>query len=336
MAGRSSSVPAPQARRFLVAPDAFKGTLVAAAVARSIAEGLRDGGAEAEECPVADGGEGTIEVLAAALRPELREALCSDPLGRPIHASWAWLGASRTALIEMAAASGLALLDPDERDAERATSAGTGELIVAARDAGAARAILAVGGTATTDGGAGALERIAAAGGLGAMGLVLACDVTVPFERAAEVFGPQKGASAAGVIRLTERLEALAAELPRDPRGMPMSGAGGGLAGGMWAVLGAELRSGSRFVLETLGFDHRLAAVDAVVIGEGCLDGQSRDGKIAGEILDRSLARAIPVHAVVGSLNEEAVRAEWGELASVQVAGTPRQLREAGGRLAQL
>jgi glycerate 2-kinase len=137
-------------------------------------------------------------------------------------------------------------------------------------------------------------------------------------------------------VRLTARLQTLADRLPRDPRGLPMSGAGGGLAGGMWAVHGAELRSGSRFVLETLGFDRRLAEADAVIVGEGCLDGQSRHGKIAGEILDRALERAMAVHAIVGSLDEQALRREWSELASVQVAGTPRELRQAGARLARL
>ena len=156
-------------RRFLVAPDTFKGTIAAATVARAIAEGLREGGARASECPVADGGEGTIEVLSRALPLQLRQSQCSDPLGRPIAATWAWLGEAE-AIVEMASASGLALLDPAERDAEGASSAGTGDLLIAARDAGARRAILAVGGTATTDGGRGALARIEAAGGLGQTG----------------------------------------------------------------------------------------------------------------------------------------------------------------------
>lgn len=320
----------------LVAPDAFKGTLSAAEVATAVAGGLREAGAQVEECPVADGGEGTIEVLIEAIGGELRSAACSDPLGRTVEAEWLWLADTGTALLEMARASGLALLDDDERDAERASSAGTGQLILAARDAGAEHAILAIGGTATSDGGVGALRAIEEGGGLGGMTLELACDVLPPFERAAEVFGPQKGASPAAVVRLTARLHELAEKLPADPRGMAMSGAGGGLAGALWATHGAKLRSGSDFVLEALDFDRRLAGAEAVVVAEGCLDGQSLHGKIAGSILVRARARGTAVHAIVGSLDEDAVERDWGELASVQVAGSPEQLWQAGARLAGL
>jgi glycerate kinase len=155
--------------------------------------------------------------------------------------------------------------------------------------------------------------------------------VRVAFERAAEVFGPQKGASPDAVRRLTMRLIELAERFPRDPRGMPMSGAGGGLAGALWAVHGAELRGGASFVLETLDFRRRLEGAGAVVVGEGCLDGQTRQGKIAGEIL--RLAGSIPVHAIVGSLDREAVDREWGELASVRVAGSIADLETAGAAL---
>jgi glycerate 2-kinase len=318
--------------RFLIAPDAFKGTFSAAEVAAAIARGVRAAGGEAEECPVADGGEGTIEVLLDPLGGEQRAAACHDPLGRPIEARWAWIARSRTALVEMACVSGLALIAPEQRDAEAASSAGTGELLIAARDAGAREAILAIGGTATSDGGAGALEAIARAGGLGSMQLVLACDVQIPFELAAVVFGPQKGASPGAVARLTARLMSLADALPRDPRGLPMTGAGGGLAGALWAVHGAELRSGAAFVLAALDFAGRLERAGAVIVGEGRLDGQSRHGKIAGEILVRAGGR--PVHAIVGSLDREAVAREWGELSSVRVAGSVADLEAAGADLA--
>jgi glycerate 2-kinase len=324
-------VPTP---RFLVAPDAFKGTMTAGEVAAALARGLLAGGAEAVERPVADGGEGTIDVLLGSLDgASQHHASCTDPLGRPIQARWVWLAGSATAIVEMAAASGLVLVAEVERDAEAASSAGTGELLLAARDAGARETILAIGGTATSDGGVGALEAISNGGGLGDMRLTLACDVSIPFERAAEVFGPQKGASAADVVRLTRRLVALASELPRDPRGLPMTGAGGGLAGAMWAVHGAELRSGAAYVLETLGFERLLDGADAVVIGEGCLDGQSRHGKIGGAIMALAQARRLPVHAVVGSQDSDAVRAEWGALASLQVAGSVARLEDAGERL---
>jgi glycerate kinase len=318
--------------RFLIAPDAFKGTFSAAEIAAAIARGIRAAGGEAEECPVADGGEGTIDVLLDALDGEERGAPCHDPLGRPIQARWAWIARSSTALLEMARVSGLALVAPEQRDAETASSAGTGELLLAARDAGARKAILAIGGTATSDGGAAALEVIARAGGLGAMQVVLACDVRIPFELAAVVFGPQKGASPAAVARLTARLHRLAGELPRDPRGVAMTGAGGGLAGALWAAHGAELRGGASFVLGALDFAGRLERAGAVVVGEGRLDAQTRHGKILGEILARAGGR--PVHAIVGGVEGETVEHEWGELSSVRIAGSVAELEAAGADLA--
>ena len=320
------------AQSLLIAPDAFKGTLSAREVAAAIARGVRSAGGTAEECPVADGGEGTIDVLLATLGGDVRTARCHDPLGREIEAAWVWVESSRTALLEMASASGLALVEPNERDAERATSVGTGELLLAARDAGAREAILAIGGTATSDGGRGAVEAIERSGGVDAMRILLACDVHVPFEDAAVVFGPQKGASPAGVERLTAALVELAGELPRDPRGRAMTGAGGGLAGTLWARYGAELCEGASFVLDALSFDGRLGAADAVVVGEGCLDGQTRKGKIAGEIARRAGAAAVAVHAIVGSI-EGHPELDWPELASVQVAGTAQELEAAGAEL---
>ncbi len=307
----------------------------AARVAAAIAAGLRRAGVQAEECPVADGGEGTIEILADALGGERRSAASHDPLGRGLQAPWLWFPGTRTAILEMAQASGLALITADERDAERASSAGTGELILAAREAGALRTILAIGGTATSDGGEGAIAAIERGGGIGEMDLELACDVLIPFEAAAEVFGPQKGASPEQVIRLSARLLEIAEGLPRDPRGIPMSGAGGGLAGSLWALYGARLQGGSEFVLQALDFDRRLSGADAVVIGEGCLDGQSRHGKITGAILDRARLAEVPVHAVVGGLGEDSGPADWEELASVQIAGSPSALERAGEALAE-
>ncbi len=320
------------AARLLIAPDTFKGTLPAREVAAAIARGVRRAGGEAEECPVADGGEGTIDVLLATSGGEQRTTRCHDPLGREIDASWVWIERSRTALLEMASASGLALVEPSERDAERATSIGTGELLLAARDAGAREAILAIGGTATSDGGRGAVEAIERGGGPGAMRILLACDVHIPFEQAAVVFGPQKGASPAAVERLTAALVKLAGELPRDPRGLPMTGAGGGLAGTLWARYGAELCEGASFVLDRLGFEERLRDADAVVVGEGRLDGQTRQGKIAGEIARRAGHAAKPVHAIVGSVEGHPER-DWPELASVRVASTAEELEAAGAEL---
>src|SRR4051812_21085827 len=210
-------------RRVLVAPDSFKGTFRAPEVAAAIGRGLEAAGlAPPDLCPVADGGEGTLEVLLTALGGETAASAVTDPLGRPVEAGFALIEDGATAIVEMAAASGLGLVAPRERDAEAATSRGTGELIVAAVAAGAQVVLIAVGGSATTDGGAGAIAAIEEAGGLDGARLVVLCDVRTPFEQAAKVFGPQKGADPAAVARLTARLQAMAATLPRDPRGVPL------------------------------------------------------------------------------------------------------------------
>ncbi|HVD38503.1 MAG TPA: glycerate kinase, partial [Solirubrobacterales bacterium] len=210
--------------RFLVAPDSFKGTFDAGEVADAIATGLEEEGAEAERCPVADGGEGTMGVLLAALGGERRPAAIHDPLRQPLEASFGLLGDGATAIVETAQASGLPLVAEEERDAERADTFGTGELIAAAVEAGARRVLLAAGGSASTDGGAGAIEALGQAGLLGKIEIEVLCDVTATYEEAARLFAPQKGADAAAVERLTARLAALAAELPRDPRGVPLTG----------------------------------------------------------------------------------------------------------------
>lgn len=322
----------PAAPRVLVAPDAFKGTFTAAHAAAAIARGLRDGGCQARECPVADGGEGTAEILLAALGGERVEAGAHDALGREITAGFALLPHAEAA-VEAAAASGLALLGEHELDASRASSEGTGELILAAVAAGASTVTVAVGGTATTDGGAGALQAIERGGGLQGARLRAACDVSTPFERAAAVYAPQKGAGPEEVERLAARLRALAAGLPRDPTGVPRTGAGGGLAGGLWAALDAELCSGADWVLDALGFDALLAAADAVVVGEGRLDAQSLEGKAAAAVLARAHARAVPVHAVAGSL-EPGIAGRAG-LASARAATSARELQDAGAELAR-
>lgn len=322
-------------RSFLVAPDSFKGTLAATEVAEAIARGVRATGAHAECCPVADGGEGTIDALLAALGGESLTAPAHDPLGRPIEAAFALLGDGATAVVETAAASGLALVAPSERDPERASTTGTGELIVAAIDRGARRVLVAVGGSATTDGGAGAIETIAAKGGTRGTALEVLCDVRTPFERAAEVFGPQKGADPGAVRRLTERLEELAHRLPRDPRGVPMTGCAGGLSGGLWAALDAHLLPGAEFVLDAVGFDARMEIVDAVVTGEGRVDAQTLEGKLVGELATRCLTNGTPVHAIVGAdgLGPSAARAAG--LSSVRVAGTLEEIEAAARDLAR-
>jgi glycerate kinase len=319
--------------RFLVAPDSFKGTLTAPEVAEAIGAGLRAAGAEAELLPAADGGEGTMSALLAVLGGERRRAHAHDPLGRSIETDFGLLEDGRTAVVEVAAASGLTLVADEERDAESASTAGTGELIAAAAGTGARRVLVAAGGSATTDGGAGAIEAIEAAGGLGGAKIEVLCDVSVPFERAAEVFAPQKGAGPEAVARLTERLAARAGTLPRDPRGRAMTGAAGGLSGGLWAAFGARLVPGAAYVLGLLGFDRRLENADAAVTGEGRLDSQSLEGKLVGEIAKRCREAELPLHAIAGRVDLSPEESSRLGLASATEAGEPAAIEAAARAL---
>jgi glycerate kinase len=316
----------------LVAPDSFKGTLSAAQVGRALAEGTRRGGGEAEEMPIGDGGEGTMDALVATLGGELREAPVSDPLGRPVTARFALLPDGR-AVVETAEASGLVLVPEDERDPWAASTRGTGEVIVAAVEAGASEVLVTVGGSATMDGGAGALEALDEAGVQPK--LVALCDVRTPFERAPSVFGPQKGADARTVKRLERRLDKLAAAAPRDPRGVPMTGAAGALSGGLYAYRGAQLVPGAAYVLDTVGFDSRMRAARSVVTGEGKLDEQTLAGKAVGEVATRCRQAGVWCHAVVGrnELDDFAIRLL--DFASVHEAGTQEELRDVAKRLAR-
>lgn len=328
--------------RFLVAPDSFKGTFDAGAVAEAIAAGVEEGGGVADRCPVADGGEGTMPVLLGALGGEQHAARVHDPLRRPIEAGFGMLEDGETAVVEVAAASGLPLLEPEERDPEGADSFGSGELIGAAVALGARRVLVAAGGSATTEGGRGAIAALRQHGLLGADGLrgpqgpVLVdvlCDVTARFEEAAPVFAPQKGADPAAVERLTRRLEAFATELPRDPRGLPMSGCAGGLSGGLWAH-GARLLPGAAFVLEAVGFDARLARADAVVSGEGRFDAQSLRGKVVGEVASRCAGARRPLHLVVGGDSPRELDGP-AAISSLTQARSLKEMRRAGQRLAR-
>src|ERR671914_117491 len=284
-------------RPVLVAPDSFKGTFSAPQVAGAIGRGLERAGLMPPDlCPVADGGEGTLDALLPQLGGEVVGVEVQDPLGRPVRARFGLVEDGGTAIVEMAAASGLGLVAEDERDAWAASTYGTGQLIAAAVEAGAQVVLVAVGGSATTDGGAGAIEAIDAAGGLRGARLVVLCDVRTPFEDAPRVFGPQKGADPDMVVRLTERLDDLARGLPRDPRGVPMTGCAGGLSGGLWAQYGATLEPGAPW-----DFDARMRAARAVVTGEGRLDEQTLEGKLVGEIGTRARQAGVPLHAIVGT-----------------------------------
>jgi glycerate 2-kinase len=193
-----------------------------------------------------------------------------------------------------------------------------------------------VGGSATTDGGAGAIKAIHKSNGLRAARLVVLCDVRTPFEDAARVFSPQKGADPQTVKRLSRRLHAMAARLPRDPRGVPMTGAAGGLSGGLWAAFGAELVSGASYVLEALDFDRRMRASRAVVTGEGRLDQQSLVGKAVSEVATRSRQAGVPCFAVVGRRELDSFGLRILDLQAALEAGTLSELERAGQALAEL
>ena len=317
--------------RALVAPDDFKGTFSAPQVAAAVARGLRRAGVEADELPIADGGNGTMDALVASLGGELHAAMVSDPLGRPVEAQWAMLPDGRTAVVEMAQASGLWRVTPEERDAWRASTRGTGELIVAAARAGATDVLVAVGGSATTDGGMGAVEALREAGV--EVSIRVICDVRVAFEDCARVFGPQKGADPETVERLTRRLHEVAEAAPRDPRGRPMTGAAGGLSGGLWAYCGATLVEGASFVLDTVGFDERLRVARFAVSGEGRFDEQTLTGKAVAEVARRCRSSGVPLHVVAGSSALAPDRVEQLGVASVREATTLEELEDAGSEL---
>jgi len=293
--------------RVLCAPDAFKGTASATDLADAMAAGARRAGWAADRCPLSDGGEGFAEVL-GVLGGELRTTPVTGPLGGTVTARWRFAAsaAGPIAVIECAAASGLALVGGAEgNDPVAATSRGTGELVVAAVAAGATRILVGAGGSATTDGGAGAVAAIEEAGGLGGAAVEVACDVRTGFLDAARVFGPQKGAGPVQVAELQRRLACLARRYRErygvDVTTMPGAGAAGGLAGGL-AALGARLEPGFELVAAAVGFGSRLAAVDLVVTGEGRFDATSWQGKVTGEVVRLARRRGVPALIVAGSV----------------------------------
>lgn len=282
----------------VVAPDKFRGTASAGDAAGALGAALRSLGHTVTVVPMADGGEGTLEALGGANRT----TTVSGPLGDPVEASWRLSG--RSAVIEMARASGLELVGgPDENDAVSASTYGTGELIAAALDSGANDVVVGVGGSATTDGGLGALRALYPVHRLRGVRLSVACDVRIRFVDAAALFAPQKGATATQVQLLQRRLERLE-QVYQDEYGVDVSdleggGAAGGLAGGL-ACVGAELLSGFDLVAERVGLEEAIEAVDVVVTGEGFLDAESFEGKVVGGVTEMATHLGIPVVAVVG------------------------------------
>ena len=315
----------------VVAPDSFKGTHTAAEVARAIASGVRDEGGAAHELPLADGGEGTLEVLRGPMELELVDMTSVGPWGDPVAARYG-MNRAGTAVIELAMASGIDLPSKGYRCPVAADTYGTGLLMADAVSRGAREIVVACGGSATTDGGVGALQALAEAGGTGNTRIVVLADVTTHFVDAARVFGPQKGADADAVHVLSERLRQLAESWPRNPSGVARTGAAGGFAGGMWAHHGASMVSGADFVLDYVGFDAAAREASMVIVGEGRLDSQTGQGKIISAVLSR--CGTTPVVACVGSIGPDLGSAR-DRFAHVRVASTLEELRAAGRELAR-
>ncbi|KPB29898.1 glycerate kinase [Pseudomonas syringae pv. syringae] len=327
--------------KIVIAPDSFKDSLSAQAVADAIASGLAEVWPHAEliKCPMADGGEGTIEALLAACNGELMSASVSDPLGALVNAQWGWLADSRTAIIEMAMASGLQLLTLAQRDACVTSTEGTGQLISAALDAGARRVILAIGGSATNDGGSGMLSALGARfldaddqtlapGGLALADLAridlsgfdprlsdvcveIAADVDNPLcgpNGASSIFGPQKGASPEQVMALDAALGCFADHtaqvLGQDLRDSPGSGAAGGMGFAAKAYLKASFRAGVEVVADLTGLEHALIGADLVITGEGRFDAQTLRGKTPLGVARVARRRQVPVIVLAGTLGE--------------------------------
>ena len=301
--------------RALLCPASLKGVLTASEAAVALARGVRETGAEAVELAVADGGEGTADALAAAIGGAWRRATVSDPLGRAVEARWLQLGDGR-AVVEAAAAVGLPLLAPAELDPLRATSRGLGELLLAALECNPASLVVALGGTATVDGGAGLLEVVGAL----PVPTVALCDVRTLLADAPRLYGPQKGASAGDVMLLERRLAAMEELKPFAE--VPGSGAAGGL-GAALASLGAELAPGAPAVLELLGFDAHLASSDLVVTGEGRVDATTAEGKAPGEVARRAVAAGVRCVVFGGRIEVELSGVE-----TVELSGDPARAEE--------
>lgn len=367
--------------RVLVVPDSFKGSLSATDVCRVVGEELQERGIDVDAIPVADGGEGSVDAMLQGAEGLRRTDEVTGPYGEPVSADRASLS-DGTALVELAQAAGLTLVGEDRR-AQDTTTFGVGEQILAAAREGAKRIIVAIGGSATNDGGCGAaaacgvrftddeglefvptgatLSRIAHIDVLGldehvaSADVVAMCDVDNPLtgpRGAAAVFGPQKGADEETVAALDEGLahlaEVIRRDLDLDVEELPGAGAAGGMGAALVAFFGGELRRGIDVVLDTVGFDERLADADAVVTGEGSFDSQSLHGKVIDGVATRAGAAQVPVHVLAGrvadGIMEEAARLGIVSATAITPEGTPMNeameraeefLRDAARQLAE-
>jgi glycerate 2-kinase len=351
--------------RVLVAPDKFKGSLSAAEAAEAIARGLRAAGADVDIAPVADGGEGTLDALVAAMGGSVMGVIARGPLGLPVRAHLGFLK-DGTAVVELAQASGLRLVPETERDPMRATTYGTGELIRGALARRPERLLVAIGGSATVDGGTGlaralgvkflepsgdevppggeGLKRIASidASGLDerlkGVPLVVASDVMSPLvgpDGAARVYGPQKGATPQQVEQLDEGLRNLGKRIEADLNVKVLEAPGAGAAGGVGAMLmalGGVVRSGAQVVLEAIGFADRVREADLVVTGEGRLDRSTMAGKAPEAVASAAAEAGVPCVALVGeALEKPEVFAEVRSLSEHFGSVEEAQARAAAG-----
>ena len=330
--------------KIILAPDSFKESMTAPQAAAAMARGVSaaDPHAVVDICPIADGGDGTVDALVTATDGARQVNAVTGPTGESVDAEWAMLGDRSTAVIEMANAAGLRLMPIDDRDPTHTTTFGVGQLITAALDAGARRIIIGIGGSATNDGGTAMAQALGArfvdrdgrdcpnplTGGavgdiheidLAARDLriadtdfVVACDVTNPLtgpDGAAAIYGPQKGATPSQIRQLDANLSHLAGLIDHVDPTLPGAGAAGGLGFGLMAFCNARLSRGIEMVLDAVGFDRRLSGADLVLTGEGQMDGTSVQGKACLGVGQRAAASGVPTIALVGSIGPHAERA---------------------------
>jgi glycerate kinase len=329
--------------RILIAPDKFKGSLSAREVAKHIATGIRRvlPQAQLSEVPMADGGEGTVQSLVDATDGEKVAVTVTGPLGKPVEAFFGILGDRRTAVIEMASASGLVLVPPEKRDPRVTTTRGTGELLLAAAARGCSKAIVGIGGSATNDGGAGMAQAVGiqlldAAGAelppggaalarlhtidasrldptVASMEIVVASDVTNPLcgpSGASAVYGPQKGATPQMVAELDAALahyaDVILAQLGKAVGELHGAGAAGGLGAGLLAFLPARMKRGVDIVVDVVGLEALVSAADLVITGEGGIDSQTAFGKAPAGVAEVAVRYGKPVIALAGSVADDA------------------------------
>lgn len=351
--------------RIIVAPDSFKGSLTAAQVAEACRLGILDEfpAAEVVCLPLADGGEGTVDALSASEGLMKVKCMVSDPLMRPVEAWYALSSDDKSAVMEMAAASGLTLLSESERDPLQTSTYGTGEMILDALRRGCRRFFIGIGGSATNDGGMGMLRalgyRFADASGneldgvgadlarvahidvsaadprLGEASFTIACDVDNPLfgpNGAAYVFAPQKGADEETVMQLDIGLRDFASVIMRDMRvdvsSIPGAGAAGGLGAAFCAFLGADLRKGIEMVLEAVGFDRAIAGASLIFTGEGSVDAQSLMGKVVSGVSSHAREAGVPVVVLGGKVADRVALAKAG-LTALPVVSGPMPLPQA-------